>query len=152
MLFLVLKFVHVLAAILAIGFNAADGLILGRARRGGADGREMAFALKTVKFMDDRVANPCYVLLGVTGVTMVLLQGYPWSYRWIHASLALLVVIAVLGLAVYTPTLRRQIEILETRGASDPEFARLSTRGAILGGILGVLVLVIVALMVYKPS
>jgi uncharacterized membrane protein len=152
MLFLVLKFVHVLCAILAVGFNATYGLILGRARRGGLDGREMAFALKTVKIMDDRVANPCYFLLGITGVTMVLRQGYPWSYMWIHGSLALLVVVAVVGLAFYTPTLRRQIEVLETRGASDPEFASLSTRGAILGGILGVLVLVIVGLMVYKPS
>jgi len=152
MLFVVLKFVHILSAILAIGFNAAYGLILGRARRGAKDGREMAFALKTVKVMDDRVANPCYALLGVTGVSMVILQGYSWSYKWIHTSLALLVVVAVLGLAFYTPTLRRQIEILETRGTADPEFARLSTRGAILGGILGVLVIVIVALMVYKPS
>ncbi len=147
MLFLVLKFVHILSAILAVGFNAAYGLIIGRARRGGLDGREMAFALKTVKVMDDRVANPCYVLLGVTGVSMVILQGYPWAYPWIHGSLALLVVVAVLGLAFYTPTLRRQIEVLEARGPADPEFARLSTRGA----ILGVLVLVIVALMVYKP-
>jgi uncharacterized membrane protein len=112
----------------------------------------MAFALKTVKLMDDRVANPCYVLLGVTGVSMVLLEGYSWSYKWIHASLALLVIVAVLGLAFYTPTLRRQIEILETRGVADPEFARLSTRGALLGSILGVIVIAIVALMVYKPS
>ena len=67
MLFLALKFVHILCAILAVGFNSAYGLILGRARRGGLDGREMAFALKTVKVMDDRVANPSYVLLGVTG-------------------------------------------------------------------------------------
>jgi uncharacterized membrane protein len=152
MLYVVLKFIHILLAILAVGFNAAYGLIIGRARRGGLDGREMAFALKTVKIMDDRVANPCYVLLGVTGVAMVLVQGYPWSYKWIHASLALLVILAVLGFAFYTPTLRRQIEILETRGLADPEFARLSTRGAILGAILGVIVTVIVALMVYKPA
>jgi len=92
------------------------------------------------------------VLLGVTGVSMVLLEGYSWSYKWIHASLALLVIVAVLGLAFYTPTLRRQIEILETRGVADPEFARLSTRGALLGSILGVIVIAIVALMVYKPS
>jgi uncharacterized membrane protein len=151
MLFLALKFVHILCAILAVGFNAGYGLILGRARRGGLDGREVAFALKTVKVMDDRVANPCYVLLGVTGVSMVMLEGYPWSYKWIHASAALLVIVAVLGLAFYTPTLRRQIEILEASGVADPESARLSTRGAILGGILGVIVIAIVALMVYKP-
>src|SRR4029078_11122686 len=109
MLFFALKFVHILCAILAVGFNAAYGLILGRARRGGLDGREMDVALTTVEVLDCRVANPCYVLLGVTGVSMVMLEGYPWSYKWIHASLALLVIVAVLGLAFYTPTLRPKI-------------------------------------------
>src|SRR4051812_3087948 len=151
MAYIVLKYVHVLSAILAIGFNACYGILIGRARRGGTDGREMAFAPKTVKMMDDRVANPCYGLLLVTGVSMVLLQGYPWSQKWIHGSLALFIVLFVIGLALYTPTLRRQIEILEARGPADPELARLSKRGAILGGVLGIIVAVILALMVYKP-
>jgi uncharacterized membrane protein len=152
MIYVVLKFIHVLAAIIAVGFNACYGILIGRARRGGTDGREMAFALKTVKLMDDRIANPCYGLLAVTGVSMVVLQDYAWSQMWIHGSLALLIVVAVIGLAFYTPTLRRQIEILETRGQADPEFARLSKRGALLGAVLGVLVAIIVALMVYKPQ
>lgn len=152
MLFIVLKFLHVLFAIIAIGFNAAYGLLIGRARSGGTDGREMRFALRTVKVMDDYVANPCYVLLLITGVGMVHAAGYPWSLMWVHGSLALLVVVAVLGFAFYTPTLRKQIAVLESRGASDPEFARLSTRGAILGAILALLVVTIAALMVFKPS
>jgi uncharacterized membrane protein len=152
MAYLLLKYLHIISAIVAVGFNASYGLLIGRARRGGADGREMAFALKTVKLMDDRFANPCYGLLLVTGVAMVLLQDYPWSMMWIHGSLALLVIVAVLGFAVYTPTLRRQIEIIETRGPADPELARLSTRATIVGALLGVLVAVIVALMVYKPE
>lgn len=75
MLFTILKFTHVLAAIFAVGFNAAYGLLIGRARRGGTDGREMKFALTTIKLMDDRVANPCYALLLVTGVGMVQVAG-----------------------------------------------------------------------------
>jgi uncharacterized membrane protein len=151
MLFTILKFTHVLAAIFAVGFNAAYGLLIGRARRGGTDGREMKFALTTIKLMDDRVANPCYALLLVTGVGMVQVAGYPWSARWIHGSLALLILTAVIGLAFYTPTLRRQIEVLEACGVSDPEFARLSKRGGILGAVLAVIVIAIVLLMVFKP-
>jgi hypothetical protein len=71
---------------------------------------------------------------------------------WIHGSLALLVIIAVLGFGFYTPTLRKQIAVLESRGSSDREFVRLGTRGAILGGIMALLVMTIVALMVFKPS
>lgn len=150
MLYTTLKFLHVLLAIIAIGFNSAYGLIIGRARKAGV--AELGFALGTVKVMDDYVANPCYVLLLLTGVGMVHAAGYPWSLMWIHVSMALLVVAFILGIGFYTPTLRKQIAILESRGPNDAEFVRLSRRGSMLGGILGVIVLVIVALMVYKPA
>ncbi|HEY8535633.1 MAG TPA: DUF2269 family protein [Vicinamibacterales bacterium] len=152
MLYTTLKFLHVLLAIIAVGFNATYGLLIARARTAGPDARELRFALRTVKVMDDYIANPCYVLLLVTGIGMVHTAGLPWSLVWIHGSLALLVAVAVLGFGFYTPTLRRQIAVLEERGPQDPEFIRLSKRGAALGGVLGVLVLIIIALMVYKPA
>ena len=150
MLFLTLKYLHVLLAIIAVGFNSAYGLIIGRARKAGR--LELTFALKTVKVMDDYVANPCYVLLLLTGVGMVHVAGYPWSLKWIHGSMALLVVAFILAIGFYTPTLRKQIAILEARGPEDAEFVRLSKRGAMLGGILGLIVFLIVGLMVYKPA
>jgi uncharacterized membrane protein len=149
MLYVTLKFLHVLLAIVAVGFNMTYGLVIGRARRAGT--AELGFALRTVKVMDDYVANPCYALLLVTGVGMVHVAGYSWSLLWIHVSMALLIVAFVIALAFYTPTLRKQIAALDARGADDPEFLRLSKRGAMLGGILGVIVLVIIGLMVYKP-
>lgn len=149
MLYTTLKYLHVLLAIIAVGFNSAYGLIIGRARKAGR--LELTYALKTVKVMDDYVANPCYVLLLLTGVGMVHVSGYPWSLKWIHGSLALLVIAFILAIGFYTPTLRKQIAILEARGPQDPEFLRLSKRGAMLGGILGLIVFVIVGLMVYKP-
>lgn len=152
MLYTTLKFVHVILAIVAVGFNSAYGLIISRARKVGPDARELKFALRTVKFMDDYVANPCYVLLLVTGVWMVYVADYPWALIWIHGSLALLIVVAVIALGFYTPTLRKQIQALEARGPNDPEFLRLSKRGAMFGGILALLVFAIVALMVYKPG
>jgi uncharacterized membrane protein len=152
MLFTVLKFVHVWLAIMAIGYNASYGLLIARARAGGIDGREMKFALRTVKFMDDYVANPCYALLLVTGGALVQVSGYPWTLKWIYLSVGLLILAFAIALLLYTPTLRRQIEVLESAGPSNPEFLKLSTRGAILGAILGVIVIVIVALMVFKPQ
>ena len=148
MLFTILKFVHVWLAIVAIGYNASYGILIARARAGGIDGREMRFALRTVKFMDDYIANPCYALLLVTGGAMVYVSGYPWTLKWIYLSLGLLIAAIVL----YPPTLRRQIEVLEANGPSDAEFLKLSTRGGILGGVLGVIVITIVALMVFKPA
>jgi len=57
-----------------------------------------------------------------------------------------------LGFGVAGPTLRRQIAVLEARGPADPEFQSLSKRGAIVGGILGLMSLVVIYLMVHKPS
>ena len=149
MLYASLKYLHVLLAIVAVGFNVAYGLIIGRAKKVGT--AELSFALKTVKVMDDYVANPCYILLLVTGACMVEVAGYPWKLLWIHMSAALLVVLAALGFGLYTPTLRKQIAALERGGPKDPEFLRLGKRGAMLGGIMGVIVFAIVGLMVYKP-
>ena len=152
MLFTTLKFVHVVLAIVAIGYNASYGLLIARARAGGIDGREMRFALGTVKFMDDYIANPCYALLLVTGGAMVYLSGYPWTLKWIYLSLGLLILAFAIAIVLYSPTLRREIEVLEANGPSDPEFLKLSSRGAALGGVLGVIVIAIVALMVFKPQ
>ena len=149
MLYLTLKYLHIVLAITAVGYNSAYGLIIGRARRAGTS--ELAFALRTVKFMDDYVANPCYGLLLITGAGMVHVGPYSWSVLWIHTSMALLLVAFVVALGFYTPTLRRQIAVLEASGPADPDFVRLSRRASMLGGILGLIVLVIIGLMVYKP-
>jgi uncharacterized membrane protein len=150
MAYLWLKTLHVLLAIVAVGFNISYGLLIGRARRAGRV--ELTYALKTVKVMDDYVANPAYVLLLVTGLGMLHLSGLPIGTRWVHVSMALLFVAMGIGVGLYTPTLRKQIAALEARGPEDSEFRRLSARGQILGGILGVLTLVIIVLMVFKPS
>jgi len=150
MAFIWLKFVHVLLAIVAVGFNVSYGLIISRARKAGRV--ELTFALKTVKVMDDYVANPAYVLLFLSGFAMLHLSGIPIGTRWVHMSMALLFVAMALGVGLYSPTLRRQIATLEARGPEDPEFRTLSTRGAILGAILGVITLAIVYLMIFKPS
>jgi uncharacterized membrane protein len=150
MAFLWLKTLHILLAIVAIGFNVSYGLLIGRARRAGRV--ELTYALKTVKVMDDYVANPAYVLLLITGFWMLHLSGIPIGTRWVHVSIALLFVAMGLGVGLYTPTLRKQIALLEARGPEDPEFRKLSARGRTLGGILGVIVLVILYLMVHKPS
>ena len=151
-MYLTLKLVHIILAIIAIGFNIAYGLIIGRARKAGTDGRELKFALRTVRFMDDKIANPCYILLLITGVAMVQVAGYPWKLKWIHGSMALLFLLAGLGFGLYSPTLRKQLAALEARGPQDPEFLRLSKRGSMLGGLIGLIVVGILFLMVFKPA
>ncbi|MGI8708687.1 MAG: DUF2269 family protein, partial [Actinomycetota bacterium] len=67
-LYLFLKFLHVLLAIVAVGFNASYGIWTARAAK---EPEHELHTLKGIRTLDDRFANPAYVLLLVTGVSMV---------------------------------------------------------------------------------
>ena len=145
----ILKFLHVLLAIAAVGANTTYGIWLSRAAR---DAKHLAFTLKGVKILDDRIANPAYALLLVTGIAMLFVRKIAWSTPWLLLSLILYAALVVLGLLGYTPTLRRQIAILGTKGPHSPEYRLLAARGVRLGALLAVLAIIIVFLMVAKPA
>jgi uncharacterized membrane protein len=144
----ILKFVHVLLAIVAVGFNASYAIWLARAAK---EPEHEAFALRGVKFLDDRVANPAYGLLLVTGLSMMWVGDLELTQFWLLTALALYVVAVGLGLFVYTPTLRAQIAALEVSGADSSEFRALAKRGTTVGIVLAIDVITIVFLMVTKP-
>ena len=148
--FQLLKFVHVLLAIVAVGFNASYGIWLARAAK--APVSTQSYVLRTIKFLDDRIANPAYGLLLVSGILMALSAGIPFSRVWIALAVGLWVVLLFVGLGVYTPTLRDQIRVLENEGPGSDEYQRLAARGRTVGIILGIIVIVIVYLMVAKPA
>jgi uncharacterized membrane protein len=148
-LFTTIKFIHILLAIIAFGFNATYGIWLGRAQR---NPEHLDFALRGVKILDDYFANPAYLLLLVSGLTMVFLVGYMLTTFWILSALVLWFVAIVLGYAVYTPTLSRQIRVLAKEGPQSEEYRKLSTRGTVVGIILAVVVLIILVMMVFKPT
>ena len=146
---LIVKYVHILAAIVAVGFNISYVVWIIRARR---NPEHTAFALKGVKFLDDRIANPAYGVLLLTGIAMVFLAGYRLTTLWIDVALVLFVLLVVVAVAFYTPTLRDQIKLVESGDTSSAEFNRLAQRGQVAGQALGVIVLVILAMMVFKPT
>ncbi|HEV8571929.1 MAG TPA: DUF2269 family protein [Actinomycetota bacterium] len=144
-----MKFAHILLAIVAVGFNASYGIWLTRA----AQAREHELhVLRGIKILDDRFANPAYGLLLVTGLWMVVISPWEITTFWILGGLILWAVVILLGAGLYTPTLRRQIQVLEAEGPGSEEFQWLSRRGTILGIVLGILVVIIVGLMVLKPT
>jgi uncharacterized membrane protein len=150
MLYNTLKFFHILLAIIGFGYVMTFGLILSRAERADQDGRELKYALTTVRLMSN-IANVCFVLLVVIGAWMVQVGGFSWKPIWIHGSAALFLIAFGVGIFAHAPIGRRRLAILETRGPSDPEFIKLSKRSAILGAAAGLITLVIVWMMVAKP-
>jgi uncharacterized membrane protein len=144
-----LKFLHVLLAVVAVGFNASYGIWLARAAR---EPEHALHVLRGIKFLDDRIANPAYGLLLVVGLAMTWVGGIPLSTFWIAASLALYVVLVVLGIAGYTPVLRQQLALAEAGRTDSDEYRQVARRGGIMGGVLGAIVVVIIFFMVTKPT
>jgi len=148
MAFLIIKYIHILAAIVAVGLNISYAIWIIRAQREPA---HTGFALKGIKFLDDRIANPAYGVLLLTGLLMVFIAGYSLTTLWIDIALVLFVLLVVVAVVFYTPALRDQVKLVESGDVSSAEFTRLAHRGQLAGQALGAIVLVILAMMVFKP-
>ncbi len=144
----ILKYVHILAAIVAVGANITYGVWSVRSRREPA---HLAYTIRGIQFLDNRIANPAYGVLFLTGVAMVIVGGIGLKL-WVVVAVILFVAIAVIGFAYFTPLVRRQLALLDAGDESSAEFERLARRNAMIGPILGLLVLIILGMMVFQPS
>lgn len=144
-----LKLAHILLAVVAVGANITYGIWLARASR---EPQHEGWALRGVKLLDDRVANPSYIGLGAVGVLMILTG--PWEFEtfWIAVSIGLYLALAVVGFGFYSPTLSRQIRAYETDGPGSAAFVALGRRGRLLGILVALIVVAIIVLMVLKPG
>lgn len=148
-LLLVLKYIHILSAIAAVGSNITYGVWSARAQQ---EPSHVGFALKGIKFLDDRIANPAYGVLFLTGLLMIFVGHWSITSAWIVIAIVLFVALAVLGFGFYSPLLRNQIKLVEAGDTSSPEFEGLSRRSRLIGPLLGLLVALILVMMVFKPS
>jgi uncharacterized membrane protein len=147
-MYLLIKTVHVFLAITAVGFNFSYGIWTARASR---DPQHAPYTLKTVLFLD-RIANAAYGLLLLTGILMVVVGGLSFKTFWIAASIALYFVTVGIAAGLYTPALRRQLAIAGSSGPESPEYLALAGRARMFGILTMVPVLLIVILMVNKPT
>ena len=146
----ILKFVHVFSAIIAVGFNFSYIVWL---VKGKMEKEHLLFSLKGIKLMEDRVANPCYGLALITGFAMAYVAGYNiLEVSWILYPLILFGIMGILAFGFYSPTLKKQIKIVEEYGGDSPEYKIVEKRQMVVGGILFVLAFSVIAIMVIKPS
>jgi len=145
---LILKLIHIFSAIVAVGSNVTYGVWNARIA---SDSAHASFALKGIKFIDDRIANPAYGILFLTGLIMVFTGS--WGFQlWVIVAIVLFVAVAVIGFGVFTPLLRNQIRLADSGETTSAEFEALERRSRMLGPILGILVLLILVMMVFKPT
>lgn len=147
-LYPILKSIHIVAAIVALGANITYAVWFTRAKK---NPEALAFTLHTIKAIDDYIATPAYILLLPSGWLLASLAGWSLTLPWIFTSLILYAVVSVIGLGIYTPTLKKQISIAERVGSNAREYKEIAYRSNAIGTALNILVLIIIYLMAAKP-
>lgn len=148
MLFLLVKWLHVVSAITALGANLTYGIWIARASQ---QPKVLPFVLRNIKLIDDRLANPAYGLLLLTGLAMSYLGSIPLTTPWLLTALILYALMILLAAFGYTPTLKGQIRALDQDGFGSQAYKTAAGRSTLFGALLGIVVLGIVFLMVVKP-
>jgi uncharacterized membrane protein len=141
------KFLHILIAILALGTSAGLGIVL---EFYGDHPTHGAFLLRAIKRVVTFFVVPGYVLMLVTGLWMVNFS-WPLTTKWIQAALLLWGIGSAL-LAISLAILRMQLRLIESGAVATSSYRRASLLGRGLGAGAGLVMVVILYLMVFKPG
>lgn len=148
MAYLLLKFVHVFAAIIAVGTNVTYFFWVRQAQTAGPPSDTL---LEGIQALDRRLANPAYVVLPVTGIIMVLIGDLGFTTFWIATAIGVYIAMGAFAGLAFSPALRRQVELARSHApAADYEAAARRTFAT--RAITMLLIVVIVFLMVVKPG
>jgi uncharacterized membrane protein len=146
-LYLTLKLIHILAAMVAVGTNFSYAFWL---RLAGNDRDRITHTLESIHRLDMWLANPAYVIVLLAGIGMVVVQPWPITTPWILLAIVLYVLVALIGITLYAPAVRRQ----RAAALADPDstdYRAAARRSNILGLVAVAIVFAIVTLMVVKP-
>lgn len=149
-LYAILKSVHILMAIMALGANLSYPLWL---YIGHKNDKYLPFALKGIQTLDDYMANPAYILSLLTGLGLCwYMHLNPLTAFWLWGSLILYAIAAGTGIAVYSPLLKKQMAILASSGKDSAAYRQINKKGLYTGIFIFLIAFSIILLMVAKPS
>jgi uncharacterized membrane protein len=149
--------VHVLGAILAFGPTFAFSII---GAMGGQEPQHANFATRVSKTIGKRLVEPLAILQGITGVLLIWLSGrnlFGPESRWLILAIILYLIALYFSLFIQGRWVNRIIDMTSAPpppGASGPPPAlvELITNVQRGGMSLGIIIVVIVFLMVVKPT
>lgn len=145
---------HIFGAIIAVGFSVSYGIWTALGDATGA--AERAFALRSISWIDRRMTTPAFVLQFLTGAVLVLLIGTKiLEQPWLRISIALYIALTTLAVAKFAPLHRRQLALAEQIAAGqqpDEDYAAVASRARLWGIAVTLITVVIVVLMITKPT
>jgi uncharacterized membrane protein len=148
-------FLHVMGAIIAFGPSYSFPIIGAMA---GKEPPHANFAARVNEAITDQRVVPLAIFQGVTGLVLIWLTGFnPFSQLWLGVGIVLYVIGISYALFVQRPTGHQIVQLSSSPpppGATGPSpelvaAVRKAQRG---GAFLGIVILVIVVLMVTKPT
>jgi uncharacterized membrane protein len=147
-MYTLLRFLHVLSVVVAVGTNLTYRVLLVRAHREPA---HLGHVLETIRMLDRRVAMPGYAVALLTGLLLVWMSPLTITTSWVLASLIIFIAVAVIGVVALAPAMRAMRRHLGAGGHETPEYKRARARAYRIIDIATALVIVILYFMVAKP-
>jgi hypothetical protein len=150
-----LLFVHVLAAIVAIGPNFAYSTI--RAM-GGKEPQFANFGTRVSHAISARLVYPVGLVIPATGVAMILILGLDLTSRsfwWLDVAIVGYAAVYLYSFFVQRPIVERIIELTSSPPPPEgppPELPALAARAQLGGTAMLIALAVVVSLMVVKPQ
>ena len=152
-----LLFLHVLAAIVAIGPNFAYSTIRGLGQK---EPQHANFGLRVSHAISARLVYPIGLVIPATGIAMILILGFDLTSRafwWLDTAIVIYAGVYLYSFFVQRRIVERIIELTASPpppGAAGPPpgLVALATRASRGGTAMLILLAVVVSLMVVKPQ
>lgn len=143
---------HVLFAIVLFGSSFAFPHIGMVVQKGG----DPKTGLKIMSAVAHKMLLPADFLMPLTGAMIILSSKgvhdpFAKHGRWLLSSIILYIILFVIVTTMQVPKLRKAVALAEA-GNMGPEFGTLMESMKKTGPILGILIIIIATLMVWKPQ
>jgi uncharacterized membrane protein len=154
---------HLIAVVVGFGSVMLNGVYAARAKREG--GREGVAIAEANTFVSDKVAELFIYAVPILGILLIVTSDEVWKFdqKWISFSFLLYIIGIALSHAVLRPTVKKLNALtaelaaagpMPSAGGPPPEVAEveaLGKRAGAVGAVLNVIIVVVIALMVWKP-
>lgn len=149
--FTILKFVHVLAAIVWVG-GAIFVQIYATSALRSADPAELGFFARRVAVLGQRVFMPASIVVLAVGVWMVAITPFDFTDLWIVIGIGGIVATALTGAILVGPEAGRVGKLLETEGPEVPGVQERIRRIFVISRVDLIVLVLVVFDMVIKPG
>lgn len=154
MMYLLLKWMHILSAIILFGTGFGSAFYKFMADRSG-ELAVIARTNRTVVLADWIFTTPTVILQPLSGIALLFLAGHDLSATWVRYSIALFILAGLCWLPVVVLQYRMR-NLAETAlrngGALPAVYQTLAARWTWLGVVAFSAMIAVVGLMVFKPQ